>query len=307
VLEFFQALGMFFLIPLFAVVILGMMWKRCSATGAFWGFLIGIAASVAMFLFVHTFPEGHRPLPQVALDAGAVVSLEEETVQGEKDSQGEEIKDLKKICRVIVEKGKVRLTNVPFAYEDREQPFTSGDMTIQNTAVELPKSFLDKETKRFESRHADAKTDANRGDPMVNVKVLAPEVVLADTSKADQFGVEGVPVILKPGVEVTSQNVTKYFDPSSFNRDHDHLIARSWKAQPIGVYMYCALWSFLLSVSVAVGLSYHTAPRAEADLKDLVMGLTKVPDQGPCVWYQRPALWAIVVVVALTALNIIFW
>ena len=50
--------------------------------------------------------------------------------------------------------------------------------------------------------------------------------------------------------------MTKYFDPSSFNRDHNHWIARSWKAQPIGVYMYCGLWSFLLSVFVAVGLSY---------------------------------------------------
>jgi len=307
VLEFFQALGMFFLIPLFAVVILGMMWKRCSATGAFWGFIVGIAASVAMFLVVHAFPEGHRPVPQIVLDKGAVVSLEEETVHGEKDGQGKEIENLKKIVRVIVDKGRVRLTNVPFTCEGGEQPFTSGDITIKNTAAELPKSFIDEEAKRFEFRHADAKTDANREDPMVNVKVLAPEVVLTDSKEAGQFGVEGVPVVLKPGVEVSSQDVTKYFDPSSFNRDHDHFIARSWKAQPIGVYMYCALWSFLLSVFVAVGLSYGAPRRAEADLKDLVMGLTNVPDQGPCFWYQRPALWAAVVVITLVAINIIFW
>ena len=37
VLEFFQAIGLFFLIPLFAVVILGMTWKRCTPTGAFLG------------------------------------------------------------------------------------------------------------------------------------------------------------------------------------------------------------------------------------------------------------------------------
>ena len=142
---------------------------------------------------------------------------------------------------------------------------------------------------------------------MVNVKVLAPEVLLADSKEAGQFGVEGVPVILQPGVEVSSQDVTKYFDPASFNRDHDHWIARSWKAQPMGVYMYCSLWSFLLSVFVTVGLSCGAPRRAEAELKDLVMGLTKVPDQGPCPWYQRPAFWATVIGIGLAVLNIVFW
>ena len=321
VLEFFQALGLFFLVPLFAVVILGMMWKHCSPTGAFWGFAVGIAASIAMYLFVHTFPEGHRPDPQVALGPGTVVSLVEEAVHGEKDNQGEEIKDLKRISRVIVEKGKVRLINVPFTYAGGKQPFTSGDMTVRNRAVELPTSFLDAETqrleslhsdaqterKRLESLHPDAKTEAHGGEPMVKVKVLAPETVLAASQEPAQFGVEGVPVILQPGVEVSSQDVTKYVDLSSFNQHHDSFVARSWKANPIGVYMYCALWSFLLSVFLAVGLSYVTPRRAEADLKDLVMGLTKVPDQGPCVWYKKPVLWAAVILITLTALNIIFW
>ena len=73
-----------------------------------------------------------------------------------------------------------------------------------------------------------------------------------------------MPVILEPGVEV-AQDVTKYFDPSSFNRLHNNLIARSWKAEPIGVYMYCALWSFLLAVFVAVGLSFFTPARRRAN------------------------------------------
>ena len=83
------------------------------------------------------------------------------------------------------------------------------------------------------------------------------------------------------------------------------MIARSWKAEPIGVYMYCALWSFLLAVFVAVGLSFVTAPRPEGELKDLVMGLTKIPDEGPCPWYQRPVLWATLVLIGLAAINII--
>jgi hypothetical protein len=208
---------------------------------------------------------------------------------------------------VVVEKGKVRLTNVPFLCEGGTGPFVSGDMTVTRTAVELPASFLDEETKRFESRHPEARAGAKRGEPRVNVKLLAPDVLLADSKEAGQFGVEGVPVVLRPGVEVSSRDVTNYFDPSSFDRGHDDLIARSWKAQPMGVYMYCSLWSFLVSVLVTVALSCVTPRRAEAELKDLVMGLTKVPDQGPCPWYERPALWAAVIAVALVVLNVVFW
>jgi SSS family solute:Na+ symporter len=317
VLEFFQALGLFFLIPLFAVVILGMTWKKCTPTGAFWGFLVGILSAIGMYMYVHTFPDGHRPVPQVALAKDTVVRLQEVAVKGEKDQDGKETPDMRQILSVTVEKGKVNLTNVPFAYAGSKQPFASGTMTIKGSAVELPVSFLDQERKRLEKVHPDAKTkrietarlvsnSINVGEePLAAVKVLAPEVKLADSGESAQFGVEAVPVILEPGVEVSSQDVTQYFNPSPFNRLHNNLIARSWKAEPIGVYMYCALWSFLLAVFVAVGLSFVTVPRPEAELKDLVMGLTKVPDEGPCPWYQKPVLWAVLVLIGLTTINII--
>ena len=68
VLEFFQALGLFFLIPLFAVVILGMTWKRCTPTGAFWGFLVGILSAVGMYALRPFVPR--RPSPRSAGRAG---------------------------------------------------------------------------------------------------------------------------------------------------------------------------------------------------------------------------------------------
>ena len=317
VLEFFQALGLFFLIPLFAVVILGMTWKKCTPTGVFWGFLVGIVSAVGMYAFVHTFLDGHRPVPQVAFAKDAVVKLQEVAVKGEKDHDGKETPEMRQILSVTVEKGKVNLINVPFTYAGSKQSFASGTMTIKGAAVELPVSFVDKERNRLETVHPDAKTkriemarlvsnSINVGEePLAAVKVLAPEVKLADSGESAQFGVEAVPVILQPGVEVTAQDVTQYFVPSSFNRLHNNLIARSWKAEPIGVYMYCALWSFLLAVFVAVGLSVFTAPRPETELKDLVMGLTKIPDEGPCPWYQRPVLWAVLVLIGLTTINII--
>ncbi len=319
VLEFFQTLGLFFLIPLFAVVILGMMWSRCSATGAFWGFVVGIVASVGMYVYVHSFPDGHRPAPQVVLEKNAVVRLQQVALKREKDKDGKETPLTRNIVRVIVENGNVKLTNVPFTYKGGKQPFVSGNLTISGSAVELPVAFLDAERKRLETAHPDAKqkrietarlvSESARidDDPMVAVKVLAPEVKLADSGEPVQFGEEGVPVVLQPGVEVIAQDVTQYFNPSPFNRLHDDLIARSWKAEPIGVYMYCALWSFLLAVLVAVGLTCFTPPRPAAELENLVMGLTKAPEEGPCPWYKKPTLWAVAVLVVLATLNVIFW
>jgi solute:Na+ symporter, SSS family len=305
VLEFFQTLGLFFLIPLFAVVILGMMWKRCTPAGAFWGFVAGIAASVAMYVFVHTFPEGYRPVPQVALEKGACVRIQEETVPGALDGPGRELKSLKRIVKVTVLSGRIDLINVPFTWEGGTKNFSAGDMTVRNAPVELPGFFVEEEKKRFDSRRMEANPD--RPVPTVYVKVLAPEVVLADSNEITQFGVEGIPVIVEPGVHVRAQDIIQYFNPSPFNPAHNAIIARSPKAQPIAVYMYCALWSFLLSVSVAVALSYFTPRRAEAELKDLVMGLTKLPDEGPCSLWKKPALWAAAVAVVLVILNLVFW
>jgi SSS family solute:Na+ symporter len=71
--------------------------------------------------------------------------------------------------------------------------------------------------------------------------------------------------------------------------------------------MYSAFWTLLTSVFVAVGVSLFTRPKSDEELKDLVMGLTPIPDDGPCRWYQHPYLWAGVVAAVLVAINIIFW
>jgi SSS family solute:Na+ symporter len=56
ILIYLQVLVMFFIIPLFGVVILGMLWRRATAAGGFWGFLAGIVASISEFVYVHMFP-----------------------------------------------------------------------------------------------------------------------------------------------------------------------------------------------------------------------------------------------------------
>jgi len=76
ILEFLQVLVFFFIVPLFGTVILGMLWKRATPAGGFWGFVTAILVSMGMWGFVHSFPDGYRPQPKVTLGAGAVVTLE---------------------------------------------------------------------------------------------------------------------------------------------------------------------------------------------------------------------------------------
>jgi solute:Na+ symporter, SSS family len=49
IMDYVQALFSFFDSPMFGTVILGMMWKRTTPKGAFWGLAAGVGSSVAMF------------------------------------------------------------------------------------------------------------------------------------------------------------------------------------------------------------------------------------------------------------------
>jgi solute:Na+ symporter, SSS family len=68
IMDYMQALVSFFIAPLFATVILGMLWKRATAKGGFWGLLIGTLASVGMYTAVVLHPEFLR---YVAVSADA--------------------------------------------------------------------------------------------------------------------------------------------------------------------------------------------------------------------------------------------
>ncbi len=52
IMDYVQELFSFFIAPLFGTVILGMLWKRASKAGGFWGLLAGTASSVGMWLMV---------------------------------------------------------------------------------------------------------------------------------------------------------------------------------------------------------------------------------------------------------------
>jgi SSS family solute:Na+ symporter len=69
IMDYVQALFSFFIAPLFGTVVLGMLWKRATRAGGFWGLLLGTASSIGMFLYTST--GGSAALSRIALSADA--------------------------------------------------------------------------------------------------------------------------------------------------------------------------------------------------------------------------------------------
>ena len=64
-------------------------------------------------------------------------------------------------------------------------------------------------------------------------------------------------------------------------------------------------WTTCFVVSVLVSLL--TQPRPQAELRNLVWGVTEMPRSEGAPWYERPGTLAVVVAVICIALNIWFW
>jgi SSS family solute:Na+ symporter len=91
-------------------------------------------------------------------------------------------------------------------------------------------------------------------------------------------------------------------DPSSVR-----YLALSDKAQDQAQNMFRALWCWLICVIVTVVVSLITKPKSDAELKDLVYGLTPIPKQEHVNWFQSPIFWGAVVAIVFVILQIIFW
>ena len=68
IMDYVQALFSFFIAPLFGTVILGMLWKRTTPAGGFWGLLLGMLTSMGMWGWVKADPGA---LKYVALSSHA--------------------------------------------------------------------------------------------------------------------------------------------------------------------------------------------------------------------------------------------
>jgi len=68
IMDYVQALFSFFIAPLFGTVLLGMLWKRATPAGGFWGLLAGTLSSISMWAWVWIDPAA---LKYIALSAHA--------------------------------------------------------------------------------------------------------------------------------------------------------------------------------------------------------------------------------------------
>jgi solute:Na+ symporter, SSS family len=60
IMDYVQALFSFFIAPLFGTVLLGMLWKRATGPGGFWGLLVGTVSSIGMWAWVKLDPSALR-------------------------------------------------------------------------------------------------------------------------------------------------------------------------------------------------------------------------------------------------------
>jgi SSS family solute:Na+ symporter len=56
IMDYVQALFSFFIAPLFGTVLLGMLWKRATSAGGFWGLFAGTMSSIGMWAWVRVDP-----------------------------------------------------------------------------------------------------------------------------------------------------------------------------------------------------------------------------------------------------------
>jgi solute:Na+ symporter, SSS family len=91
------------------------------------------------------------------------------------------------------------------------------------------------------------------------------------------------------------------------NADGLRYIAMSPDARPMAENLYRALWSWLICIVVTVTVSLMTKATPTAQLAGLVYGVTPLPSDGAEKLWQKPAFWAVVVIVVFFILNIVFF
>jgi solute:Na+ symporter, SSS family len=91
------------------------------------------------------------------------------------------------------------------------------------------------------------------------------------------------------------------------NADGLRYIAMSPDARPMAENLYRALWSWLICVVVTVTVSLMTKATPTGQLAGLVYGVSPLPSDGAEKLWQKPAFWAVVVIVVFFILNIVFF
>lgn len=70
---------------------------------------------------------------------------------------------------------------------------------------------------------------------------------------------------------------------------------------------WMAIWAWTTCFVVTIVVSLVTTPRDDRELVGLVYSLTEKPKDDGAAWYGRPAVLGVVVLIAVAALNFLFW
>jgi SSS family solute:Na+ symporter len=89
------------------------------------------------------------------------------------------------------------------------------------------------------------------------------------------------------------------------------LTGGSWVAHTyhseMAANFWMAIWAWTTCFVVTIVVSLMTKPREDRELVGLVYSLTEKPKDDEAAWYARPAVLGLAVLVAVVALNFIFW
>jgi hypothetical protein len=338
ILTYLQMLVVFFIVPLFGVVIVGMLWKQATKAGGFWGLLLGTLASVSMFLFVHWFPTGYAPflggdlkdLPALVSrlekpDGPAAEFLSAHLSKTTRECIGEYQAELKSDAESQSSLGKLADS---FKEESRAAKKVRIALTedlntlLKDPALGSAKGFeeLDKagqaavaKTEASEASHV--KQLSEQLDQLVkDPQSITPERLAGIAGSKEVRGIEkDNAALLHANRKLLDAAFAKQIAPmraleaTQVNPRHAEIVGTSPKATDQALIWFSGFWSLLLTFGTVVMVSLFTKGKSDDELKDLVYGLTPLPDQGKGSWYESPLLWAAVVGAVLIAINVIFW
>jgi hypothetical protein len=281
ILAYLQVLVIFFIVPLFGTVIMGMLWKQATPAAGFWGFLAGILSSIFMFCWVHYSPAGFPTLT------------------------GRDFRDVPALV------DRLRTDGDPVSAHLRSG---FSKETLAALAAVDP-SRLDEGQAAAKALKAGLLIDLNRALGSSGLHdaqrfsgfALSPEVRDAAGKPLDGETLQRFNRRLLEAAYPKELGPMPRFDATQFDPRHAEHIATSPKAKDMAVSMYIGFWSLLIVIATTILVSLCTKPKPDAELRDLVYGLAPLPDEGRCPWYERPVFWAAAVAAVLVAINIIFW
>lgn len=97
------------------------------------------------------------------------------------------------------------------------------------------------------------------------------------------------------------------WDIEKFNPPHLLYITFSENTKDIPANVWMAVWTFLATLIVVVGVSLVTKPKTKSELKNLCFGETEIPSHAHLPLLKKPMLWGGVLLGVSVILNIIFW